>query len=80
MRDQVPLREIARRLCIVRDTVRRNLRSETRERACAERRANRDIDKDALRVVGTAQACGGAITQAAAHAEVDSWALGGTGV
>ena len=45
IRDQVPLREIARRLGISRNTVRRYLRSETIEPAYAERRSTRAIDK-----------------------------------
>ena len=45
IRDQVPLREIARRLGISRNTVRRYLRSETIEPAYAERRSARAIDK-----------------------------------
>jgi AcrR family transcriptional regulator len=48
IRDQVPLREIARRLGISRNTVRRYLRSETIEPAYAERRSNRAIDKYAF--------------------------------
>lgn len=45
IRDQVPLREIARRLGISRNTVRRYLRSETIEPAYAERRSKRAIDQ-----------------------------------
>jgi transcriptional regulator with XRE-family HTH domain len=45
IREQIPLREIARRLGISRNTVRRYLRSETIEPAYAERRSSRAIDK-----------------------------------
>ena len=48
IRDQVPLREIARRLGISRNTVRRYLRSETIEPAYAERRSKRAIDQYAF--------------------------------
>lgn len=50
LRDQVPLREIARRLGISRNTVRRYLRSETIEPAYAERRSSRAIDKYAFQL------------------------------
>ena len=50
IRDQVPLREIARRLGISRNTVRRYLRSETIEPAYAERRSARAIDKYAFQL------------------------------
>jgi AcrR family transcriptional regulator len=50
IRDQVPLREIARRLGISRNTVRRYLRSETIEPAYAERRSTRAIDKYAFQL------------------------------
>ena len=50
IRDQVPLREIARRLGISRNTVRRYLRAETVEPAYAERRAHRAIDKYAFQL------------------------------
>ncbi len=50
IRDQVPLREIARRLGISRNTVRRYLRSETIEPAYAERRSSRAIDKYAFQL------------------------------
>lgn len=50
IRDQIPLREIARRLGISRNTVRRYLRSETIEPAYAERRSSRAIDKYAFQL------------------------------
>jgi integrase len=50
IRDQVPLREIARRLGISRNTVRHYLRAETIEPACAERRSHRAIDKYAFQL------------------------------
>ena len=50
IRDQVPLREIARRLGISRNTVRRYLRSETVEPTYAERRSTRAIDKYAFQL------------------------------
>ena len=50
IRDQVPLREIARRLGISRNTVRRYLRSETIEPAYSERRSVRAIDKYAFQL------------------------------
>jgi len=50
IRDQVPLREIARRLGISRNTVRRYLRSETIEPAYSERRSTRAIDKYAFQL------------------------------
>lgn len=50
IRDQVPLREIARRLGISRNTVRRYLRSGTIEPANAERRSTRAIDKYAFQL------------------------------
>jgi len=50
IRDQVPLREIARRLAISRNTFRRYLRSETIEPAYAERRSARAIDKYAFQL------------------------------
>ena len=50
IRDQVPLREIARRLGISRNTVRRYLRAETVEPAYAERRTHRAIDKYAFQL------------------------------
>jgi predicted transcriptional regulator len=45
IRDQVPIREIARRLGISRNTVRRYLRAEITEPAYAERRSRSAIDK-----------------------------------
>lgn len=48
IREQIPLREIARRLGISRNTVPRYLRSETLEPAYAERRSTRAIDKYAF--------------------------------
>lgn len=48
IRDQAPLREIARPLGISRNTVRRHLRSGTIEPAYAERRSTRAIDKYAF--------------------------------
>ena len=45
LRDQIPLREIARRLGISRNTVRRYLRSETTEPSYAERRSSSGLDK-----------------------------------
>lgn len=45
LRDQIPLREIARRLGISRNTVRRYLRSETTEPTYAERRSSSGLDK-----------------------------------
>ena len=50
IREQIPLREIARRLGISRNTVRRYLRSETIEPAYAERRSTRAIDKYAFQL------------------------------
>ena len=50
IRDQVPLREIARRLGISRNTVRRYLRSETVEPTYSERRSTRAIDKYAFQL------------------------------
>ena len=45
LRDQIPIREIARRLGISRNTVRRYLRSETTEPSYAERRSATGLDK-----------------------------------
>jgi transcriptional regulator with XRE-family HTH domain len=45
LRDQIPIREIARRLDISRNTVRRYLRSETTEPSYAERRSTSGLDK-----------------------------------
>ena len=50
IRDQVPLREIARRLRISRNTVRRYLRAEITEPAYAERRSRSAIDKYAFQL------------------------------
>lgn len=50
IRDQVPLREIARRLGISRNTVRRYLRLEMTEPAYSERRSSSAIDKYALQL------------------------------
>jgi transcriptional regulator with XRE-family HTH domain len=52
LRDQVPLREIARRLGISRNTVRRYLRSEITEPSYAERRASSALDKYSLQLSG----------------------------
>ena len=52
IRDQVPLREIARRLGISRNTVRRYLRSETTEPSYANRRSPSAIDKYAFQLSG----------------------------
>jgi len=45
LRDQIPPREIARRLGISRNTVRRYLRSETTEPSYAEGRSSSGLDK-----------------------------------
>ena len=50
--DQVPLREIAKRLGISRNTVRRYLRSETTEPAYAERQSSSAIDPYAFQLAG----------------------------
>ncbi|MFZ6649743.1 helix-turn-helix domain-containing protein [Undibacterium sp. TJN25] len=52
IRDQVPLREIARRLGISRNTVRRYLRSETTKPVYAEWQAASAIDKYAFQLSG----------------------------
>jgi transcriptional regulator with XRE-family HTH domain len=52
LRDQVPLREIARRLGISRNTVRRYLRSETTEPSYAERRSTSGLDKYSVQLSG----------------------------
>lgn len=52
IRDQVPLREIARRLRISRNTVRRYLRAEITEPAYAVRRSRSAIDKYAFQLSG----------------------------
>lgn len=50
IRDQVPLREIARRLGISRNTVRHYLRSEITEPAYRDRQSSSAIDKYALQL------------------------------
>jgi transcriptional regulator with XRE-family HTH domain len=50
IRDQVPLREIAKRLGVSRNTVLRHLRSGTIEPAFAERRDTRAINKYAFQI------------------------------
>ena len=50
LRDQVPLREIARRLGISRNTVRRYIRAETIEPAYADRRPRSALDKYTLKL------------------------------
>ena len=50
LRDQVPLREIARRLGISRNTVRRYIRAETIEPTYADRRPRSSLDKYALKL------------------------------
>ncbi|EJL92088.1 transcriptional regulator with sigma factor-related N-terminal domain containing protein [Herbaspirillum sp. CF444] len=50
LRDQVPLREIARRLGISRNTVRRYIRAETIEPAYADRRPRSSLDKYTLKL------------------------------
>ena len=52
LRDKVPLREIAKRLGISRNTVRRYLRSETTEPAYAERQTASAIDPYAHQLAG----------------------------
>ena len=52
LRDQIPLREIAKRLGISRNTVRRYLRSETTEPAYAERQSASAIDPYAFQLSG----------------------------
>ena len=52
LRDQVPLREIAKRLGISRNTVRRYLRSETTEPAYAEHQSASAIDPYAFQLSG----------------------------
>src|SRR5471032_2854087 len=52
LREQVPLREIAKRLGISRNTVRRYLRSETTEPAYAERQSASAIDPYAFQLSG----------------------------
>src|SRR5450830_1872769 len=50
LRDQVPLREIARRLGISRNTVRRYIRAETIEPAYTDRRPRSSLDKYTLKL------------------------------
>ena len=50
IRDQVPIREIARRLSISRNTVRRYLRSETIEPSYADRHTPSCLDQYALKL------------------------------
>src|SRR5450830_1146106 len=50
LRDQVPLREIARRLGISRNTVRRYIRAETIEPAYADRRPRSSLDRYTLKL------------------------------
>jgi len=50
LRDQVPLREIARRLGISRNTVRRYIRAETIEPVYADRRPRSSLDKYTLKL------------------------------
>jgi transcriptional regulator with XRE-family HTH domain len=52
IRDQIPLREIARRLGISRNTARRYLRSETTEPSYAERRIASGLDKYSVQLSG----------------------------
>jgi transcriptional regulator with XRE-family HTH domain len=52
IRDQIPLREISRRLGISRNTVRRYLRSETTEPTYAERRIASGLDKYSVQLSG----------------------------
>lgn len=52
LRDQIPLREIARRLVISRNTVQRYLRSETTEPSYAERRSSSGLDKYSVQLAG----------------------------
>jgi transcriptional regulator with XRE-family HTH domain len=52
IRDQIPLREIARRLGISRNTVRRYLRSEITEPSYAERHIASGLDKYSLQLSG----------------------------
>ena len=52
LRDQIPIREIARRLDISRNTVRRYLRSETTEPSYAERRSVSGLDKYSVQLSG----------------------------
>ena len=52
LRDQIPIREIARRLDISRNTVRRYLRSGTTEPSYAERRSVSGLDKYSVQLSG----------------------------
>jgi AraC-like DNA-binding protein len=52
LRDQIPIREIARRLDSSRNTVRRHLRSETIEPSYAERRSTGGLDKYSVQLSG----------------------------
>ena len=52
LRDQITIREIARRLDISRNTVRRYLRSETTEPSYAERRSVSGLDKYSVQLSG----------------------------
>ena len=52
LRDQIPIREIARRLDISRNTVRRYLRSETTEPSSTERRSVSGLDKYSVQLSG----------------------------
>jgi IS30 family transposase len=82
LRDQVSLREIAKRLGILRNTVRRYLRSETTEPAYAERQSASAIDPR-FSPRRLAQDRGGQITQATAQpktASRGSNGIGGQGV
>jgi transcriptional regulator with XRE-family HTH domain len=56
LRDQIPIREIARRLDISRNTVRRYLRSETTEPSYAERRSISGLDKYSVQLSGRLKA------------------------
>ena len=51
-RDQIPIREIARRPDISHNTVRRHLRSETTESSYAERRSTSGLDKYSVQLAG----------------------------
>ena len=52
LRDQIPIRDIARRLDISRNTVRRYLRSETTKPSYAERRSTSGLDKYPVQLSG----------------------------
>lgn len=52
LRDQIPIREIARRLDISRNTVRSCLRSETTERSYVEQRSVSGLDKYSMQLSG----------------------------